>query len=176
MDGQRYRPWRSRAASETLSRRTIIRRVAAAGGTLVAAGSALSQAMPVPARAAVRRATVDAGTTVEQGATAPAVVMLTDADAIAVDASLGNDFRVTLSASRTMGNPANPANGQRIIFQVTQGSAGQAAITWGNAYEFTAFLPQPALSTTAGQTDVLGFVYSAPKGKWLLAAFVNGFS
>jgi hypothetical protein len=37
-------------------------------------------------------------------------------------------------------------------------------------------LPQPTLSTTAGQTDLLGFVYNARKGTWLLAAFVNGFS
>lgn len=106
---------------------------------------------------------------------APAVVMLADADPIAVDASLGNDFRVTLAASRTMGNPVNPADGQRIVFQITQGGAGQAAIAWDTAYEFTTLLPPPALSTAPGQTDVLGFVYNEAKGRWLLAAFVNGF-
>lgn len=176
MHGRRHKLWRSRAAGETLSRRTIIGRAAAISGTVLAAGSVLSQALAVPARAAVRRATVAAGTAVEQGATAPAVVMLADSDTIAVDASLGNDFRLTLGANRSMGNPANPADGQRIIFQITQGSAGDATVNWGSAYEFTSQLPQPVLSTSAGQTDVLGFVYSAPKGKWLLAAFVNGFS
>ena len=52
---------------------------------------------------------------------APAVVILADAATIAVDASLGNDFRVTIAGNRTMGNPANPADGQKITFQVTQG-------------------------------------------------------
>ena len=42
-------------------------------------------------------------------------------------------------------------------------------------YEFSAGLPKPNLSTTAGQTDLLGYVYNAAKGKWLLVAFVNGF-
>jgi hypothetical protein len=106
---------------------------------------------------------------------APAVVPLTDAATIAVDASLGDDFRVTIGGNRTMGDPSNPSDGQQIIFQITQGAAG-SAITWGSSYEFSAGLPQPTLSTNAGQTDVLGFVYNAVKGKWLLAAFVNGFS
>ena len=47
----------------------------------------------------------------EQGALAPAVVSLADAQTIAVDASQGNDFRVTIGTSRTMGNPSNPTAG-----------------------------------------------------------------
>ena len=99
---------------------------------------------------------------------APAVVALTDAATIAVDASLGNDFRVTIAGNRTMGNPSNPANGQQIIFQVTQGSGGSFTLTWGSGYEFSAALPQPTLSTTAGQTDLLGFIYNAAKGNGCL--------
>ena len=159
---------------KALSRRKIVMRavgVAAAG----AAGSVLTQAVASPARAASTR-TAALQSTIEQGAVAPTVVALTDAATISVDASQGNDFRVTLGASRTMGNPANPTDGQQIIFQITQGSGGSATITWGTAYEFSAGLPQPTLSTTAGQTDLLGFIYNAAKGKWLLAAFVNGFS
>lgn len=105
---------------------------------------------------------------------APAVVYLTDAPAIEVDASLGNDFRVTLGGDRTIEAPVNATNGQQIIFQVTQGS-GPFSITWGTGYEFSTALPQPALSTSPGQTDLLGFIYHAAKGTWLLAAFLNGF-
>ena len=86
----------------------------------------------------------------ESGALAPAVVSLTDAATIAVDASLGNDFRVTIAGNRTMGNPANPSDGQKITFQVTQGSGGSFTLTWGSAYEFSAGLPQPTLSTDGG--------------------------
>jgi hypothetical protein len=149
------------------SRRRIFRR---AVGTVVvgaAGGSVLVKTLTPPALAA---------TTTEPGAVAPAVVGLTDAATIAVDASLGDDFRVTLAGNRTMGDPANPADGQQIIFQITQGAAGSATITWGSAYEFSEGLPQPTLSSKPGQTDLLGFIYNAAKGKWLLAAFVDGFS
>ncbi|HEV3382270.1 MAG TPA: hypothetical protein VG142_14995 [Trebonia sp.] len=113
--------------------------------------------------------------TAESGALAPAVVQVTDEATIAVDASLGNDFRVTLGGNRTMGTPLNAVNGQQIIFQVTQGAGAPFALSWDSGYEFSASLPQPALSTTAGQTDLLGFVYSGTKGTWLLAAYLNGF-
>jgi hypothetical protein len=150
---------------QALSRRKIFKR-AAGVAALGAAGAVLTEAVASPAVAA---------TTVEQGALSPAVVALTDAPTIAVDASAGNDFRVTLAASRTMGTPSNPANGQQIIFQIMQGSAGSATLTWTPGYEFSTELPQPTLSTAPGQTDLLGFIYNAAKGTWLLAAFVYGF-
>jgi hypothetical protein len=75
-----------------------------------------------------------------------------------------------------MGTPANPTDGQRITFQITQGSGGPFAVTWDSGYEFSAGLPKPNLSTTAGQTDLLGFIYNADKGKWLMAAFALGYS
>jgi hypothetical protein len=116
-----------------------------------------------------------AATTVEQAAVAPAVVGLADAATIAVDASLGNDFRVTIAGNRTIANPSNPAPGQQIIFQLTQGPGGGFSVTWDGAFQFSAGLPQPVLSSQPGKTDLLGFIYNAAKGKWLLAAFLNGF-
>ena len=89
-------------------------------------------------------------TTVEQGAVAPTVVALTDAATIAVDASLGNDYRVAIAGNRTMGNPSNPTDGQTIVVQITQGSGGSFTITWGSSYGFSSGLPQPTLSTGAG--------------------------
>jgi hypothetical protein len=135
----------------------------------VTAGAALTE----PSSSALA---AEAATNVEPGGIAPAVVALTDAATIAVDASLGNDFRVTLGGNRTMGNPANAVAGQQVIFQVTQGSGGPYSLNWGTSYEFSAGLPQPMLSTGAGQTDLLGFIYNANTGSWLLAAYVNGFS
>lgn len=113
--------------------------------------------------------------TVESGAVAPSVVPLTDASTISVDASAGSDFRVTIAGDRTLGNPANPVDGQQIIFQITQGSGGSYTLVYGSAYEFSAGIPQPTLSTTAGNTDLFGFIYNAAMGTWLLAAYVNGF-
>lgn len=136
----------------------------------VAGSAVLVDATGSPARAATQ------GVITEQGALAPAVVYLTDAATIAVDASLGNDFRVTLGGNRSIEAPANAANGQQIIFQVTQGSGAPFTVTWGTGYAFSDAMPQPTLSATPGQTDLLGFTYNATKGTWLLVAFVNGFN
>ena len=149
-----------------LSRRRVLTAAVGLAAVGVAGGSVLSEAGPTAA---------SAQTTTQQGAIAPAVVPLVDGATVAVDASLGNDFRLTLGGDRVMGNPSNPGPGQQIIFQITQGTGGPFTLTWGTNYEFSSSLPQPTLSTRAGQTDLLGFIYNAANGNWLLAAFVNGF-
>jgi hypothetical protein len=155
----------SSSAPASVSGLTVTRRGLVAGAIGVAAGgSVLANATAA-----------QAATTTEQAAVAPAVVALTDAATIAVDASLGNDFRVTLGGNRTMANPANPTDGQQVIFQITQGAGGAKSLTWGSAYEFAAGTPPP-LSTGGGQTDLLGFIYNAAMSSWLLTAFVDGFN
>ena len=156
-----------------LSRRKIFKRAAttaAVGAAGVAGGTQLTGIFAPPAHAAT------AATTVQQGALAPDVVNLADAATIAVDASQGNDYRVTIAGNRTLATPSNPADGQKIIIQVTQGSAGAFTLSYGSGFEFSTALPQPTLSTAAGDTDLLAFVYNAAKSRWLLAAFVPGFA
>ena len=166
MDRQFSARERARGPGQLLSRRKIFRGavgVAAAG----AAGAVVLADTASPALAA---------TTTESGAVAPDVVVLADAGTIAVDASAGNDFRVTIGGNRTMATPANPADGQQITFQVTQGTGAPYTLAWDGGYAFSSGLPQPTLSRTAGQTDLLCFVYNASKGKWLLTTFVGGFA
>jgi hypothetical protein len=151
-------------SGQVLSRRKIFIGVAAAGAGVAVLADATS------AKAAAL------ATTTESGALAPTVVNLTDAATIAVDASLGNDFRVALGGNRTVGTPANPADGQKITFQVTQGTGGPYTLTWASGYSFSAGLAQPTLSATAGNIDLLCFIYNSSKSAWLLAAFVNGFA
>ena len=75
-----------------------------------------------------------------------------------------------------MGNPSHALDGEKITFQITQGTGGSHTVTWGSAYHFSEGLPRPILSTRAGRTDLLGFIYNAAKAKWLFAGFVKGFS
>lgn len=160
---------RAPGSGDVVNRRRIFTKAVSAVAVGVVGGAVLAEITASPASAAQ-------ATTVESGALAPAVVHLTDAATIAVDASLGNDFRVTVAGNRAMGTPSNPTNGEQIIFQITQGTGAPFTITWASGYQFSAALPQPTLSTSAGQTDLLGFVYNATTGTWLLAAFLNGFS
>jgi hypothetical protein len=156
-------------SGDDVSRRRIFKGIAGAAAAS-AGGVMLAEAVTSSASAAPQ------GTTVEPGAVAPAVANLADAATVTLDASLGNDFRLIIAGNRTMSTPANPTDGQKITLQVTQGTGGSFTLSWSSGYEFSAGLPQPALSISAGQTDLLCFIYNAAKGKWLLAAFVSGFS
>lgn len=98
---------------------------------------------------------------------APTVASLTFGTTISVNAAAGNDFRLTLTASTgTIANPTNSTDGQRIDFQITQGTGGSFTVTWGANYDFGAS-GAPTLSTTAAKVDVIGFVYNATLGKWI---------
>jgi hypothetical protein len=109
---------------------------------------------------------------------APAVVALTDASTVTVNAASGNDFRLTMTSgvgsTRQLGTPSNPVDGQRITVQVTQDSSGSQLLTYTTAYDFGA-AGSPTLSTAANAVDVLGFIYNAAKSKWLFAGGAFGF-
>jgi len=113
-------------------------------------------------------------TTITAGYVAPAVVALKDASTIAVHASAGNDFRVTISGHRTIANPSSPVDGQRITFQIRQGSGGGFGVTWGGQYSFGA-AGRPTLSSAGGATDVIGFIYNGDMGSWLCVGSALGF-
>lgn len=105
----------------------------------------------------------------------PAVVSLAYASTVLVNAAAGNDFRLPLTGSAaTIGTPANPADGQVIKFQLTQGSGGSFTAGWSGAFDFGA-AGVPTLSTTPGDTDIIGFVYNAAKAKWLCLGAALGF-
>lgn len=112
--------------------------------------------------------------------TAPKVSTLTDASTVAINAALGNDFRLTMTSgvgsTRALGAPSNPVDGQRIDIMVTQDSSGSQLLTYNAAFEFSTGLPSPTLSTGASLTDILGFIYNGTKSKWFFVAFLNGFS
>lgn len=148
-------------------RRRALGRIGGLAVAGAAGGTFLSELLASPAGAA---------TDTETGAVAPSVVQLTDAPTVTVDASLGNDFRLTLGGNRTMGGPTNGAEGQQIIFQITQGPGGPFALSWAGQYEFSAGIAAPVLSTGTGQTDLLGFMYSAAASSWFLVAYLNGFA
>lgn len=98
------------------------------------------------------------------GYTAPAVVALTDGATISVNAALGNDFRVTIAGNRTLANPTNLVDGQKLTFQVTQDATGSRTLTYGAAYDFGT-AGAPTLTVTAAKTDLLRFVYNATAAK-----------
>ncbi len=102
-------------------------------------------------------------------------VTLTDAATIAVNAALGREFRVTLTASRTMGNPSNLVDGQRLLFRIEQGGSGSYTVTWSSKYRFSTDVPSPTLSTTVGAADFVFFNYNAGDDKLDCLGWARGY-
>ena len=104
------------------------------------------------------------------------VTTLVDEATILVDARLSFHQRVTLAGNRTMGNPTDGRDGQDLLFQITQDSLGSRTITWGSAYSFGIDIPEPTLSTTAGDVDLVLFLFDSPTDKWFCIGVSRGYS
>lgn len=104
-----------------------------------------------------------------------APVALTDAATIATDASLGNHFRVTLGGNRTLGNPTNPTDGQKVLWEIIQDATGSRSLTLGTAFAFGTEIPSLALSSAANKRTFIGAVYSQTATKWYVIANVSGY-
>lgn len=103
-------------------------------------------------------------------------VALTDAATIATDASTGRLFRVTITASRTLGVPTNPADGMRVMWEVTASGTGPWTLTMASGaggFKFgTDFTSIPAIST--GTTTYIGCLYSSRDSFWHVLAVGSG--
>ena len=101
---------------------------------------------------------------------------LTDAATIATDASLGNHFRVTLGGNRTLGNPTNPADGQRATWEVIQDATGSRTLTMDTKFAFGTDIATPiTLTTTASKRDFITAIYNSTADKWYVVGFVRGY-
>lgn len=106
-----------------------------------------------------------------------AIQTLTDAATIAVDASLGNHFRCTLTASRTIGVPSNATDGQKILLELTaSGGSWTPTLTTGSSGSFAFGSDITALSAIAsGTTDYIGAIYNSSAARWRVIAYVKGY-
>jgi hypothetical protein len=85
-------------------------------------------------------------------------VALTDGATISVDASLSNNFSVTLGGNRTLANPTNLTSGMVLNFFIDQDATGSRTLSFGSAYKFPGGAA-PALSTAANAKDLLSCIY-----------------
>jgi hypothetical protein len=115
---------------------------------------------------------------------APAVVALSQSGgSVAINASQGNVFTLTLTASGwTIANPTEPlGDGQVIKIRLSQDSTGGRTVSWGSAYNWGSVIgtanSAPTLSVSAQGTDILSFEYVAALSQWcyLGAAFPQGY-
>lgn len=92
------------------------------------------------------------------GTQAVSFVTLTDAATIATDASLGNNFAVTLGGNRTLGNPTNLRDGGIYNWYIKQDGTGSRTLAFGSKFKFSG---ASNVSTAAGARDVIVGMYHA---------------
>jgi hypothetical protein len=87
-------------------------------------------------------------------------VALTDAATVNVDASLSDNFRLTLGGNRTLANPTNLRDGQVINIRLIQDGTGGRTLAYGSKYKFPGGTA-PVLSTAASARDFMSCQYDA---------------
>lgn len=103
------------------------------------------------------------------------IVDLTDEATIATDVSTAIHFRVVLGGNRTLGNPTNPRDGQKVIWEFVQDSTGSRTITLDTKFDQGNDVAV-TLSTTAGTIDMMLGTYDAPNDKWRVLDFRTGYT
>ena len=106
----------------------------------------------------------------------PTVVALTDGATVALDASLGNVFKLTAAGNRTILAPSSPTAGQKIIIRhLASGGARTLSLTTG-AGGFRFGTDITALSATgSGLTDYIGCVYDSVDNRFDVVAVAKGY-
>lgn len=94
---------------------------------------------------------------------------------IATDASAGNLFRSTLAGNRTLSNPTNPTDGQRVMWELKQDGTGSRVLTLGTKFRLGTDLPSVVLTTAAGKKDFVGAQYNLADDKWDVIALAKGY-
>lgn len=102
-------------------------------------------------------------------------VFLTDAVNITTDSSLSNTFAVTLQGNRTLSNPTNPTDGQRVTWRIKQDAVGTRTITLGTKFRLGTDIPVVTLTVTILKTDYLTAVYNLVADTWDVVDFKRGF-
>lgn len=101
-----------------------------------------------------------------------APVALTDATSVATDASLSNNFTLTLGGNRTLANPTNLVAGHVYNWIITQDATGSRTLAYGTLFKWPGGTA-PVLSTAAGSVDLISAIYD---GTRLVANFNKAYA
>ena len=90
------------------------------------------------------------------GNAASNIVTLTDGATITPDFTLGNNFQVTIAATRNLANPTGVTTGQSGVIFIQQNGTGGYTVGWGTSWDF-ASATAPTLITTANALNALPY-------------------
>jgi hypothetical protein len=90
------------------------------------------------------------------GNAASNIVTLTDGATITPDFTLGNNFQVTIAATRNLANPTGVTTGQSGVIFIQQDGTGGYSLSYGTSWDF-ASATAPTLITTANALNALPY-------------------
>jgi hypothetical protein len=115
------------------------------------------------------------GTSVLGGGSTTVVQLGSVSGTINTNASLGNIFDLTLTASGTLANPTSPTDGQTLRWRISH-NANDLVLNFGNQFRIPSSATSPLpLSSTSGSMDIVGATYDSSRTKWDIIAFVPGY-
>jgi hypothetical protein len=93
------------------------------------------------------------------------------------DYNNGSVFDLDLTADVIMSNPQNFPDGRPVIFRVKQGTGGGFVLSFGDKYRGgdTIAIADIIISSVAGKTDYVGFLYNQAADKYDLQQFTQGY-
>ena len=103
---------------------------------------------------------------------APSLATLVDGANISWDVDASPVAQVVLGGNRTLADPTNAVNGGFYVLNVVQDNGGSRLLSYGSAYDF-GDPGEPSLTATAGEWDVLCFLYRG--NRMCLVGFEKGF-
>ncbi len=101
------------------------------------------------------------------------ITALTDAANISINLNANNFYSLTLAGNRTLDNPTNVTPGQSGCIFITQDGTGSRTLAFGSNYDFAGGTA-PALSTGAGEVDILNYVVRSNTS--IICTLANNFS
>lgn len=163
------------ASGKTLTASNTLTLTATDGSTLaIGGGGALgSNAYTSTAYAPLASPTFTGTVIIPKSVNTP--VVITFNATLPTDASLGNNYRCTLTNNFTLQNPTNATDGQVINYELIQDGTGSRIITYDSNFAFSTDLPTCVLTTTASKRDFISAVYNSGTGKFYVRACNRGF-
>lgn len=108
----------------------------------------------------------------------PVDLTITAADGtVPVDGSLSNHFRLTLTTDCpcTMNTPTNLANGQKVLFEITQATGGSETLDWSAGFVWSSGVAKPTITVTASKKDFVTGVYNSTTAKIYMLHVTQGY-
>ena len=104
----------------------------------------------------------------------PAVASIAGTGTVTADASVASEFTTTVSGTLTLNGPANPTNGQKVVFRILNDASHSVTLATGsNNFRFGTDIP--SYTNSVSLTDYIGAIWNSAASRWDVVSISQGF-